>query len=98
MNTQFDVDRVTLEDAMEQAAEQFGFHIAETQFGDRHMDWTVSGGEIWGGGFTFDFKFHLEDGTEAQFQMQIVGARNMEIGCPECERSYGPDYDGPCDH
>lgn len=91
---QFERDRDARElgATMEQAAEQFGFHIAEHQFGEKHMDWEVSGGEGWGGEFVFDFTFRLENGIDATFQMQIVGVRNMEPEeCP-CEGECTCDY------
>lgn len=146
MGLVFEADKDSLEGAFTAAAEAFGNHLAKNHFGEEGMDWTVSGSEMWGGQFAFDFTFRTEaadqpGGEEATFQMQIVGVRNMEPEpfvcaecgttllrsdsyeesewhgghnvvcipcflkldsgkgeCPECDRSFGPNYTGPCDH
>lgn len=141
MGMMWETDTDTLEGVFTEAAEAFGKHIAKTHFGEEGMDWTVSGGEMWGGQFAFDFTFRTESGEDATFQMQLVAVRNMvpeptecaecgepllrsdsyeesswhgdgdvvcipcylrldadPNGCPECARSYGPNYTGPCEH
>jgi hypothetical protein len=37
---------------------------------------------------------------EAAAQRALLAhvGRDMDDTCPECERSYGPHYDGRCDH
>lgn len=141
MGLVFEADKDSLEGAFTAAAEAFGKQLAKAHFGEEGMDWTVSGSELWGGEFAFDFTFRTEaadqpGGEEASFQMRILAVRNMEPepfictecgcevedgefdrwsadgedgvichecaaegnGCAECARSYGPNYNGPCDH
>ena len=99
----FETDKNSLEGVFAEAAEALGWSIAKNHFGEEYMDWTVSGGATWGGNYTFDFRFDQGHGEDATFQIQIAGVRNMDIGaegegngCPECERSYGPDFTEPC--
>lgn len=102
MGLVFETDRDTLEGAFTEAAEAFGKAIAREHFGEEHMDWTVSGGAMWGGEFAFTFDFNLENGDTATFHMRLGGIRNMEPeeidgnGCAECARSYGPNFTDPC--
>lgn len=97
----FETDKNSLEGVFTDAAEALGRSIAKNHFGEEHMDWTVSGGESWGGQYVFDFQFD-NGGEDARFQIQIVGVRGMELkeidgnGCVECARSYGPGYTDPC--
>lgn len=98
----FEADKDSLEGVFAEAAEKFGEHIAETHFGEKYMDWSVSGGELWGGEFTFDFRFAQDYGDDATFQVRILAVQNMEMeeidgnGCAECARSYGPNFTDPC--
>lgn len=78
MSIQFEADYDTLDGVLVEAAEAFGKHIAKEYFGEEHIDWSVTGGETFGGQYVFDFSFDNYPNGRAEFQMQIVGMRNME--------------------
>lgn len=98
----FEADKNTLEGVFTEAAEALGRSIAKNHFGDEGMDWSVSGGELWGGEFAFDFRFAQDYGDDATFQVRVLAVRDMELeeiegnGCYECSRSYGPNFTDPC--
>lgn len=44
-------------------------------------------------------RLNFENGGSLQLiASNLIGFEDDEFGCPECERSYGPDFDGACEH